>query len=425
VSPSDSTSAIGPTRYIELVNERYAIYDRANDTPISTGPLSDLAASTGNLFDVQVIWDATTQRFYYAMDDVVSSTDNELAVGFSKTASPNGPADWCNYFVPYGSVFPDYPKLGDSRDFTIIGVNVFQGNTFLRSDAVAIAKPPAGSTCPSASSLSVTTKTDLRAAGGAKAFTPVPANEIDTVGIGMIASVDTSGTSSRLNLLRVSRNSDGTANIQGTGVNVAVPSYTVPANASQSGSSHRIDTLDRRLTQAVVAVDPTRGTSGKFALWTQHTVAGGAGAEVRWYEIDPVARTLFQSGSVTDPSLYAFNAAISPDRAVNGSTRAFGGSMVLGYDTSSSATFPAIAMVSKPAGAEQSAPVTVKASTSPDNGFDCQGLFTVCRWGDYAGASPDPVPPVGTSRVWLVSQWTSGTDPSAATWRTWNWAASP
>ena len=117
VAPPDETSAVGTTRYIELVNVNFAIYNKTSNTPISTGSINSLvgAASTDSVFDVQVLWDPTTSRFYYAADDVVSSSDNRLAFGFSKTASPSSAADWCKYSIGFGSVFPDYPKLGDSR----------------------------------------------------------------------------------------------------------------------------------------------------------------------------------------------------------------------------------------------------------------------------------------------------------------------
>ena len=42
-APSDSTGAIGPTRYIELINTGYAIYGRTSNRPIGTGTLNELA----------------------------------------------------------------------------------------------------------------------------------------------------------------------------------------------------------------------------------------------------------------------------------------------------------------------------------------------------------------------------------------------
>ena len=154
-APSDSTGAVGPTRYIELVNTNFAIYDKTSNTPMSTGSLNTLANEPNDLFDVQVIWDPGTKRFYYAMDDVASATDNRLAFGFSKTQSPStgGAADWCKYILNYGATFPDYPKLGDTKDFVTIGVNDFNtGGRFVGSDVAWISKPGAGTTCPSPAS---------------------------------------------------------------------------------------------------------------------------------------------------------------------------------------------------------------------------------------------------------------------------------
>ena len=104
VAPPDETSAVGTTRYIELVNTNFAIYNKTSNTPISTGTINSLAgaASTDSVFDVQVIWDPTTSRFYYAADDVVSSSDNRVAFGFSKTASPSSAADFCKYTIGFG-----------------------------------------------------------------------------------------------------------------------------------------------------------------------------------------------------------------------------------------------------------------------------------------------------------------------------------
>ena len=42
VAPSDSTGAIGTTRYIELVNAKAAVYTRTSNTPTASGPLLQL-----------------------------------------------------------------------------------------------------------------------------------------------------------------------------------------------------------------------------------------------------------------------------------------------------------------------------------------------------------------------------------------------
>lgn len=202
-----------------------------------------------------------------------------------------------------------------------------------------------------------------------------------------------------------------------------MPSYSTPPDIPQPGTSVKLDSSDTRLTQAVSAIDPSRGAGTSVAIWTQHTVAGGAGAQVRWYEINPkpATPTLFQSGKATDSSLYAFDGSISPDRVANGTTKAFGSNMVLGFDTGSSAQVTHFKVASKVGAGAQSAWVDVANSASVMS-QNCSG---VCRWGDYAAATPDP--PASTSgsagKVWLTSQLVFST--SVFDWATWNVVVKP
>jgi len=428
--PSDSVGAIGPTRYVELVNSKFAIYSRTDNTPMSQGSINTLVGESGALasvFDPQVIWDPTTSRFYYAADDVISATDNRLAFGFSTTASPSSAADWCKYTIQFGSNFPDYPKLGDSSNLLLLGTNTFSAaSTFLGSDLYSVTKPPAGSTCPDISSFTVGSRQGLTNADGSGAFTPVPTNQIDSSGSGWVVAIPQSLPANYLSLYQVTRNTDGTMNL-GTARNVTVPTYDVPANAPQPGTTNRLDALDARNTQAVSAIDPSRGTSGATAIWTQHTVFGGSGAVVRWYEISPAAPSLFQSGTVAGASgRYIFNGAISPDRKVRSTATKFSNSMVLGFNSSSTTQRPDIRTVSKIGANPVSGQVLIKSSPASLNDFTCTS--NLCRWGDYAAASPDPATPLTAThgRVWLTNQWVanSGSN-SAAGWGSWNWATMP
>src|SRR5215213_4331654 len=194
-TPSDSTGAIGPTRYIELINVRYAIYGRTSDRPIGTGTLNELAGEPpypkADVFDPQIIWDSTTRRFYYVADDLYSAIDNRLAFGFSKTASPSSAADFCKYVIKFGPRFPDYPKLGDTEDLLLVGANAFLSSRlglYLGSDLVSITKPSAGSGCPGLSEFTVDIERKMREAAGGRASTPVPANQIDPAKRGYVVA---------------------------------------------------------------------------------------------------------------------------------------------------------------------------------------------------------------------------------------------
>jgi hypothetical protein len=437
LSPSDSTGAVGTTRYVEIINSKVGIYDRTSAT-LATNTLYGLTGrspATRFLFDPQMIWDTGQKRFFFVMDDVnFAFTDNELTWGFSKTDSPSvaTPADWCSYtstFGAYGSDFPDYPKLGNTTNFLFIGVNRFNGagTIFKGTDIAWTTKPPAGSitTCPAIGTFTLGVKAKLLNADGTLAATAEPAVQTDASGTGWIVATPATTSGSFLTVFAGRKNPSGPgAQIQGKGRKLTVPSYSVPPSAPMCSTSNKLDTLDGRLEHAVSGIDPR---FGKLAVWTAHAVAGGAGSEERWYEISPTplggAPTLLQSGTATSASLYVWNGAISNDRSVSTAGSGFGDTMVMGFNTSSASACPAIQMVSKIGAAAQSAFVLVKLSPGPDIDFTC----TPCRWGDYSGATPDPAASLGgsTGAVWLTSMWVSGVSEGSTNWHTWNWKATP
>jgi hypothetical protein len=164
------------------------------------------------------------------------------------------------------------------------------------------------------------------------------------------------------------------------------------------------------------------------ALWTQHAVFGGAGSQVRWYEINPANRTLIQHGTLSSASSFTFDGAISPDRLVNGATSVFGGDMAIVVVRSSAAALPAVKVASKIGPNPVSSLTRIAASRAADTGFDCITSGGLCRWGDYAAATPDPAAPAtGTAgQVWGSSMLAApGGSASSSGWTTRNFAIKP
>jgi hypothetical protein len=433
--PTDSTSAIGTTRFIEVINSSFAIFDRTSDTPISTGSLGRLAGcrycNGARQADPQVMWDAQTSRFYLVYLEIgVEDEDspfpvesgNALLVAYSKTSTPNGPDDWCRYYLDFFDVIPDYPKLGDTSNFLLMGINAFQGEggNFVGAGVSWISKPPAGDECPEPE----TFRYGIETLDGAT--TPVPANQIDKSSTGYIVATPGSAPTDKILLYRATRGRQGQLVLPEEPEEISVPQYDIPANAPQKDSFYRLDTLDGRFTQGVSAIDPQRG--GRVGFWTQHTVAGGAGAEVRWYEIDAENATLFQSGTVTNSKQYVFNGAISPDRVRRKKIEAFGSNMVLHFNASSEDQYVGLYVTSKIGSQPVSGVVQAGSSLGPERTFDCQQSFFVCRWGDYAGASPDPKAAIdgASGRVWGTSMLAIPTASfDGANWRTRNLVVKP
>ncbi|MFN2590127.1 MAG: hypothetical protein ABR518_05105, partial [Actinomycetota bacterium] len=335
---------------------------------------------------------------------------------------------------------------------------------YLRSDIDWISKPPAGEDCPSDAAFRTGVVRKIMNADGTNAFTPVPANQIDGASTGyVVAGVDLgepgqpeedgrlvgeaerggepeeSGAATArdtkpkevksgnfLTLFDVGRNKDGSARIPRTGRRISVPTYKSPPAAPQRGSLALLSTLDGRLTNAQEAVDPA---TGRRLLYTQHTIAGGAGSMVRWYRIDP-GRAGAVAYSISHPTLYVYNGAISTDRVRRGDTKAFGDMVVVGVSTSSANHRIQIRMASKVRDQPMSPLVVVRTSTGPHEDFTCfgeDGEPAVCRWGDYSAATPDPAasPSGAHGIVWLTNMWSGIGEPvfGANYWRTWSWAA--
>jgi len=440
-TPSDSTGAVGLTRYVEMINTKFGIY-RRDGSQTSGGTISSIAhlgQSYPYLTDPQVIWDPTTERFYFVILDFdvfvrFDTNGFDYVFGYSKSSAPNDGGDWCAYTASFGyddpdrgrRRIPDQPHMGDTRHYLMWGVNAFNADTqrFIGAEVNWISKPKAGHKCQSASAFRTGDEGPLKTSTGSRIFTPVAANQTDPGAVGyLMGTRPVGGTSAhKLFVYRATERHDGTLGIGIKGRGVSVPPYRMPPPAPQkAGQGKLLDTLDTRLTQAVSAQDPAKRRLG---LWTQHTVEGGGGSAVRWYEIDPVHAEVLQVGTVSDPELFAFNGAISPDRLRRGPTAKFGTTAVIGFNTSSSDTDVAIQMVSKTPQADQSEFVKVRQSPGPNKDFSCT---PVCRWGDYSGATPDPGAFLGAEhgRVWLTNMWNIVGGHNTIDWRTWNWQAKP
>jgi hypothetical protein len=387
-SPPDTTGVISPSFYLEIVNSRVRVYSRTTLAPFGASiPLSNFVGFPGDdVFDPQIQWDPQANRWFYAALD-----SGDLVYGWSKGSDPsdlfNG---WCRFSqaADTGTV-EDYPKLGHDNSHVIIGTNVFDstGTVFVSARVWTIAKPPAGpiSSCSSATPRAnppgpLTPANSLTTHDGNSAFTPVPANTSDSSAVGWVVASDVS-SGNQVQVWHVNP-ADGALVDDGE---ISVSPFAVPPPVPQPGTTDTLDSMDARLTQAVAHADPAAG--GAEAVWTQHTIATSDGrSAVRWYEILPASLTLRQQGDINDAGLFAFNGAISPTS--NGSDA------VINYNTGNTTQLVDVRAQSRRA----ATPLGVMAgeavlgqSSATDQDFTCTAPNgPPCRWGDYAGASPDP-----------------------------------
>jgi hypothetical protein len=425
-TPPDTTGAVGPSNYVEFVNGTgITAYDRELNKVSGPVALEDfIGYPSDSVFDPQIQWDANWGRWVYAMDDIEGPTDNYLAFGWSKTADPTSltteepgeglGAGWCSYFIYTEELFDDYPKLGHSDSGLTIGTNVFnESEEFLGSRLWSIAKPGSPETCPELGAGSIGATGALVTEHGEPAFTPVPANTADSSADSYAVASDSSifDGKSQLTAWHISGAGGGaTLTLDG---DVGVGVFEVPAYVPQPGTSQVIDSNDTRLTNAVAVTDPS---VGEEAVWTQHTVDGPGGRSVvRWYELLPGTKTVRQEGTISDPSAFVFNGAISPSR--------LGDSAAIDYNRGSATLFPEMHARSRdrdtPLGTMEG-DVLLGASGGHAVDFSCDiGEEEPCRWGDYAGASPDPV---AGGVVWGSNQGLAAPSGTLARWTTRNFA---
>jgi hypothetical protein len=398
-TPSDSTGAIGPSNYVEVINSEIAVY---SNTDLSSPP-STLDASTfvgdfepGSTCDMQIQWDQAGQRWLYAaLDCAAASGAQGFYFGWSKTADAEPlNSNWCQYLVSTGTSYEDYPRLGHDDSQVIVGTNAFahDGLGIYKGSHIFVFDKPANgvTTCPTGTTEE---STMLKANTIVSDFTPVPANIADDSATGYVASARSYSDQAHIDLYTIGRASGANAVLSTTAV--TVPAFAVPASVPQpGGTADVLDSLDTRLTQAVAFTDPTTGKEG---IWTQHTIDGGGPSVVGWYELTPGSTTPTRSGTVGGPDgAFAFNGAISPTEN--------GGSAVLTYNSGSPssdvdwrAQDPLASVVDD---------IQLAISSDVDHDLSCPsfGLFgdAPCRWGAYAGASPDPANPCvawGTSML--------------------------
>jgi hypothetical protein len=415
--PPDTTGAIGPDHYVEIVNDAVAVF-RRTDLARVRDPIPNeifMRAPAGTFVsDPQMQWDLQSGRWLYLavaftvdFATLQPSGPNYLLYGFSKTSDPSDlDQGWCRYSVASGSsadghpLLDDFPKLGHDDRHLIFGSNVFALGaggqaTFLTARIWSLLKPPAGalSVCPPAATATTfgTPGSPLRTSTGELVTTPVPANTTDssTVGYVVAARDATLGRQSQVVAWHV-----GGAAAAPTLVRdgeIAVGGYRVPAPARQF-IFPPIDTLDARLTMAVAHADPD--IRGQEAVWTQHTVDPGDGSvTTRWYELLPRKRAARQQGTISELGVDVFNGSVSP--------AADGRSAVAVYNRSGPLLAPEIrarARTGSMAPGLLGPSIALASSSSFDYDLSCA---PICRWGDYAGASPDPA---AMSVVWVASQ---------------------
>jgi len=421
LTPPDSTGSIGPSHYVEMANSVIHVWNRSLASVSAATLATFLGAPAGTpLCDPQIQWDPTSARWLYTVLYCnVATSDQFLLFGWSKTSNPaNLTTGWCHFLLDSTPDLIDFPKLGHNNGWLIIGGNAYDETTpssnppFLSAAMLWFQLPGSTvSTCPSVFPTFDTNSFPQHNEAGVNTFTPVPVNNASGSSDGYVLSAyDPSGAAGNpvapQSKIAVWHVTAAGALIQDASVSVS--SYDTPPAAREPGGT--LDTLVGQLTQAVGA--PIQG------IWTQHTVSGGAGTKVTWYHLkigSGTDLTKVEEGDITHATQDVYNAAISPNYVNTGAA--------IFYNRSDTSNNPLIAAQTRTNATALGtmAPGELVLVTSPaaDADFSCSSPFgPPCRWGDYAGASPDPV---SLYAVWGTGVYNTA-NTSTPAWRNRNFA---
>jgi hypothetical protein len=433
--PPDTNGDVGPTVYIQSVNDTFGIFDKSSGTRLAAFTEDSLwgTAGTGtpchgnNEGDPVVLHDGLQDRWILTnFAFAFNGSGNPIApfyqcFAISKTSDPVS-GGWWFYAVqmdtggagkPPANTLNDYGKFGLWTDCLYMGANGFNNSTGNYAGAIFAAF---NRTTLFAGQALSSTNSSLGFISTSAPFSLFPANLLGTTAGSLPPAgtpeyfVDESGSAFNWEVRKFVQGANvcGAGSSLSTATNVAQASYGYPATedasdpsgftvniVGQKSTTNTLDSLGDRVMQKV----QYRKIGSAESLWVTHTTCGSAQdangvcatatttTSPQWAQINVTNKII--ATTPVQQQIYRPDATLSRwmgSLAVDGQ-----GNMALGYSTSSATAFPGIAYAGRLVGdALNSLPQT---ETQLVAGLGSQNLCgtTACeRWGDYSSMSIDP-----------------------------------
>ncbi len=406
-SPPDTVGAVGLTQYVQWVNVAFAVFDKSSGALVY-GPAAGNtiwqgfggACETDNAGDPIVQYDKLANRWILTQF-TAAATPYLQCVAVSTTSDALG--TYNRYAFDYGSVFPDYPKLGVWPDAYYVTFNMFtstfQGGRVCAYDRAAmLAGASATQQC-----FQLSIAYGGLVPGDVDGTNPPPAGEANPV---------MNFGSSALNLWRFHVDWSNSANTTlGGPTSIPVAAFSRACNGSncvpQPGTTQKLDSLGDRLMYRLAY---RHFGDGHESLVVNHSVSVGlAGiSSVRWYELRNATGQTIGSATPVVTQQSTLGASDNIHRWMGSAAMDGAGNIAVGYSASNSSVYPSIRYTGRLATDPLS---TMQAETIVKAGTGSQ-LQNLSRWGDYSAMTVDPV---DDCTFWYTSEYlkTNGT---------WNWS---
>ena len=387
--PPDTMGAVGTNHIVELINGRYAAYDRTGTLQESSS-LDQFWTSAGvnpagNFsFDPRIVYDQHSGRWFATAVDNAGGANNFL-VGVSNSSDPT--AGWNAFQIDSdfnNSDWADFPMLGLNRDNVVISANMFPlGGGSSNVGFIVLDKNDLMS-----GTLNVTTYEDVSTGGTGFSVQPIFDLDNNSGPLNLLSSYDKSGGFLKASSIDMST-------LDTAGGFISVTPRGGPPTIDQPGPKANIAAGGSRFSGNVIQQNIGRTND---SIWAVHSVDVNGRAAIEWYEIDAVTDAVIQSGVIDDPSL-GLN---YPSIAVNDF-----GDVVIGFSGGDPNTFMSTYFV---AGQTVSGITTFGSITLSMAGVaDYERLDSIGRnrWGDYSATVLDPNNP---RSFWTFQLFASDTD---------------
>lgn len=303
VIPPSTNGAVGDSHIVELVNQRFVVYDKATGTQVTATSLDQFWIDAGvplteSSFDPRIIYDSNASRWFASSVTANSATaeniGNSVLIGVSNTADPT--QGWQAFeFVgdPTGATASLGNQLGVDADAVYLSTNNVPPLAGITSISLY--------SFPKADLLAATPTIANRSrfadlSTGLHGSTVQAATQVGTSdGQGVFLAADAGGSS---RLVRTNITGTGGAGATlGSPIDITVPAYTRANPARQPNGEVPLQTDSPRISANVREINGS--------LWAVHTVLDPVNnsSAIRWYEIDEATNTVLQTGLITDPNI--------------------------------------------------------------------------------------------------------------------------
>lgn len=403
--PPDTDGDVGPNHYMQVVNTRFAVYNK-NGVKL-LGPSNNNSIFSGlpnntNDGDGILLYDENADRWLFSQFALPNYPNGPFYenVAISQTNDPTG--SWYRYQFQFADM-PDYPKLSvwvDGYYMTIRRFASGSGN-WLGCSAVAMDRDKMIAGLPNAGMVMFNLPSSAEGPQAADCDSDFP-----PLGTPCPVCYLTATATSTVRLYDFQVDWTNTANSTFT----LTPQITV-GNISTTGLSgnaipqkNTSQKLDAMAGKRIMFRMPYRKFSTHSSMLINTTVNAGGVAGIRWMELRNVAGTwsLYQEGTYAPgDGHYRWMGSIAMDEL---------GNIALGYSISSSTMFPSIRYTGRLAGDPLGIMTIQERGIINGGGYQSN---TDGRWGDYSAMSADPSTP---GKFWYTQEYYSST--SAANWKT-------